>query len=383
MIYFLFLLFLVVSIYRHDLRKKPYSKFLMYTYPIILALIAGLSYRMGVDCIRYENSYENLSFSNLEFDVLAQEPGYLVFVCFCKYIRLPWFVVHTMICLFVNISVSRFLQKYSKQSYFTSLVIYAFLYYYLFNFEILRQSIAMSIILLYLSKNDSCLGKEYFTYVLIAFTFHYVAIAAFILPLFLRIKWNMKRLLTTYIITIIVGNIITLKFGDFLALLEVLYFGFGRYKEMYSDSETYTSRLNLFGQIQVIFLQIIPFLLPLIFFLKKKIGNNILCVITILYGLFVLFGTYVSILSRISYLFSIPAVSLLSNYMVRFRMNSNIISRCIVGTMLTMNVYVFYNQEDGYDFKNIQKLQPYSSVIDKEYIPERESWIDRIVYFKY
>ena len=383
MIYLFVIILLLISIIQHDINGKPYGKFLANFYPILFALIAGLSYRMGVDCIRYENSYESLAFSNLEFDPLAQEPGYLVFVCLCKSISLPWFVAHTIVCLFVNISVSVFFQKYSKQSYFTCLLIYAFLFYYLFNFEILRQSIAMSIILLYLSKNDIRFSTKYFANVLIAFTFHYVAISALSLPLLLRIKWNWKRLLTTFIIIIIIGNIIALKFGDFLALLELLYSGLGRYNEMYSDSETYTSRLNLFGQIQIIFLQIIPFFIPLIFFLQKKIGNNVLCAITIFYGLLVLLGTYVSILSRISYLFSIPAVSLLSNYMIRFRLNSNIIPRCIVGMMFIMNVYVFYNQEDGYDFKNIQKLQPYSSVIDKEYIPERESWIDRIVYSKY
>lgn len=380
MVYLILIILLLVSIYRHDIHKKPFNKFLVIFYPIIFALLAGLSYRMGVDCIRYEAKYEYISFSNLDFDYLSQEPGYLIFICICKYLHLPWFMVHTIICLFLNLSISTFFKRFAYHSYFTCLLIYAFLFYYLFNFEILRQSISMSILLLYFAKNGINIRKGYFATVLFASVFHYVAIIAFIIPLIIRVKWNVKKSIFVLFSVIIVGNIIALRFGDFLRVLESLYSGLGRYNEMYADSETYTSRLNIFGQIQVLFLQILPFMIPLVFCLKVKSSNNGINILVLCYCIFILLGTYVSILNRISYFFSIPAIVLLCNYLVTIK---NKFTSFPIVMLLIMNIYVFYNLTDGYDFKNIQKLHPYTSVIDKSVDYDREVWIDRVVYKNY
>lgn len=377
MIYIFVIILLLVSIIRHDINGKPYNKYIANFYPILFAMLAGLSYRMGIDCIRYEMYYEEISFNSLVFDTFAKEPGYQIFTSTCKLLHLPWYIVHTIICMFVNVSIASFLKKYSCRSYFTSLFIYFFLFYYLFNFEILRQSIAMALILRYISINGVNSRKGYYFTVLFAFTFHYVAIVAVLIPLFVRIQWNAKKCILALSFVCIIGNIIALKFGDFLRILEIIYSGLGRYA-IYSDNEDYTLKLNLFGQIQVLFLQILPFIIPLLFSQKRYLSNN--NAITLLYAIFVMLGTYVSILNRISYVFSIPAIVLLSNYLILYRTKLYRLFRSFIIIMLLIYCYQFYCLKDKYDFAGFQKLYPYTSILDKSAVYDREVWLDNYIY---
>jgi hypothetical protein len=60
MVYFIVLLFMLISVYRYDYRNQKKSKWAWYyLIMIMLVCIAGFRYNLGIDTLRYEKWFES------------------------------------------------------------------------------------------------------------------------------------------------------------------------------------------------------------------------------------------------------------------------------------------------------------------------------------
>ncbi len=206
MSYFLVTLLIVFLIIKFDLLSNSKGKkewyFILY---IIVALLAGLRYRIGTDTITYESFFNNyhtighLTKNDFDTDVL--------WVFFCSLIKTfgkNWFWIQIIHALFVNAVIFWFIKKYSNYWYI-AILIYFLGDYFVLNCEQMRQTIASCILLLSI---PNLLDKKYLKFYLlytIACLFHSSAIVFFILPFVLNLRIDKVSTYFSIVIVMCIG----------------------------------------------------------------------------------------------------------------------------------------------------------------------------------
>jgi hypothetical protein len=156
---------------------------------LFIILFVGFRYKLGSDWVSYLRFYEDakplsqlFNGNNLAFSSDFIEPGFKIFVSLCKDIGLNYAFFVFIITLFNTCSLFYFLYKNEIRNklVFLALVLILTVFY---EFDILRQSIALHIILF------SFVGRKIkllrlITCTLIAMTFHYTAIIFLLFYLF-------------------------------------------------------------------------------------------------------------------------------------------------------------------------------------------------------
>ena len=186
-----------------------------------LAILAGLSYRVGSDSGFYMDSYTQIptideltvkSLSNSEY-----QPLYLLLCTFCKYFENEIWLLHLVQSSIVCFSFSYFLRKYSSWK-FTGLLLFSLFIYPYFCYEIYKESLAVSCFLLgypYLQKNKYI---KYYIFAFLGIGFHLSAILIFAVPFIQGLKFNYKYLLWLGVATFFYISL--LKFVPFLITSE-------------------------------------------------------------------------------------------------------------------------------------------------------------------
>lgn len=206
------LLVVVYDIYTIKIGKR--SSYLV-TY-FLFVFVAGLSFRVGIDAMRYAVEYKNyptlLALRNFDFNNANDDP---LWVCIGALFRTffdDFIFLHTFHALLVNLSIFILFWRYGK-SPFICIVLYFLSFYIFFNFETLRESLAVAI---YILSFDFLLRKRwipYFGVCLISFFMHSSAIFTFLIPIllyFLRKRSLVPWLLLVLFVVFIGSNINTL-----------------------------------------------------------------------------------------------------------------------------------------------------------------------------
>lgn len=148
---------------------------------ILLALVAGLRKNtVGIDTMQYYTTFTEIGESSWSFSEIRFEKGYCVVV---KILHLLFKNPQSLIIcssLFINFSIYKFIKNYSK-NYLISILVFIFNNIYFSYMNIMRQALAISIILLGIKY---LLNKKYIKFIiviLLASLFHTVAIASIIL----------------------------------------------------------------------------------------------------------------------------------------------------------------------------------------------------------
>ena len=230
MLYLLILVLLLLLSYHYDYQhhtkyRREWFGFIL----IIFILIAGLRYRIGVDSVRYMSSFSDLpnlfELNGFDYDSTRYGRGYLFLNAVVKTLC-PDFVAmqFTLACL-VNCVLFRFIYQ-NTPHIFLCTILYAVAQYFNYNFEILRESCAISIFLLswpFFINGD---WLKYYLCSLIAILFHPSAIFILSLPI-LKLK-RLQSLFTGSIITIallivvyFISKIIAQVFFEWIRLIEL------------------------------------------------------------------------------------------------------------------------------------------------------------------
>ncbi|MBO5264228.1 MAG: EpsG family protein [Bacteroidaceae bacterium] len=267
MIYFLTFVLLFLPVLKYDLLAKTGGENKWYYFNlIVLILLAGLRYRVGGDTLMYMAMFDSCpDLSDLKyfnFEVAQYNPLWYIFNAVCKTICDEFFFFQLIHATIVNISFFSFFRKYCPKYYFSAVLLYYIGYYCYFNMEILREILAICLLLyaarFLLNKNYIC----YYAVSLFAVFIHYSALVMFLFPLMFifvkKVSWKQQILI--FIIIFILSFLVNIPILllSMLSLDEQLMLIVERYIE---------NERNIFGMLALI-LQYLP-ILGLIYLREK------------------------------------------------------------------------------------------------------------------
>lgn len=197
MLYLMVLLYLIANAYAYDLNgyKGRYRNVNIFISYLVLALMAGLRYKMGSDGFAYQYFVENevRGLYELDFDYLLDsrfQPLWILLSATAKtlgnYLYLQFFV--SFVTLF---AVYGFVKKNTPYVATVTLFFYISFYHY-FSMEILRESLAISLFLVSMTvfKRHKFFS---FSLCLTAFFIHKFAIFIIIVYLFLLLDVQLRK----------------------------------------------------------------------------------------------------------------------------------------------------------------------------------------------
>lgn len=158
---------------------------------VILVCLAGLRFKVGGDTYNYMYTHELLpNLTNLfstEVGVSKLQPLWLLFSAIAKSIGEDFYILQFLHAITVNAVIFIFIQKNTRFRH-TGVFFYYFSLYPFFNFEILRESLAICCFLLSIPYFTDRKWIHYYLLVAAAFFFHLSAVFLFLLPLIRNIK---------------------------------------------------------------------------------------------------------------------------------------------------------------------------------------------------
>lgn len=280
MIYLFVAVILILLSFRYDINgKERYKDFCYHVILVILILIAGLRYRLGIDTPNYIHlfyhffpSYEDFHWKDYPF---GEDPLYALINSIVISLGGRFYIVQLIQSSIVNILIFKYIKRHTPYI-FTTIFFYFTLYCYLeFNMEIMRGGLSIVVCLF---ANDYILEKKWIKgYLLffIACLFHSQTIVMLVMPLLFFMKLNKKGVILLTL-SFIVGKILQVALSDYLALFEMtdIDSSISDKASNYADSDKYGTQA---GNIFFFLVNIFPWLMyaiASIIFLKKASPNN-------------------------------------------------------------------------------------------------------------
>lgn len=162
---------------------------------IIVILVSGFRYRVGIDTLNYMEVYASLPSIDNIADIFDSEnnltirPLYLLLVVIAKLFSNEFYVCQLIHAAILNIIIFYFLWKESRHPFFC-VIMYLFVYFFYFNMEIMRESLAVAIFLLARNSLFERKWLRYYSFVFLASLFHYSAFLMLIYPFVVNLKLN-------------------------------------------------------------------------------------------------------------------------------------------------------------------------------------------------
>ena len=387
-IYIFVIILLIYLIIKYDFRINSSHKDLIFRnywvnfLLLVFICIPTFSYKMGGDTMVYQNWFESelSTIDKFSFSDSRWEPLFVLLMSFVKTISNVWIFAHFIIIAFINCSVFSFAKRYVN-NIFLFLLLYFVAYFYEYNFEPLRQSIAIGVFLYSLKflENNSLLN--FYVTITLAACFHFTALIAFIIPFLKRINYNFWVCVFLVVIAVS-GTFINIYFQD--ALMQISFFTEGEAYSYYLGSDYIENKLNFVGVIFSIMIKVFPVLIS--YYLVKRADVKtfpyINC-LSLLFIVMVLLSTSVPILHRLSQFFGIFQIALYSDVLFfNKKILSNIqpyclsILRILIILTVSVNMYTYYNASNQYGLKNYQRCVPYTSIFTKKADPVRQKYLD-------
>lgn len=308
MTYLIIVLMLLYCIVTYDLRKTRHnSKAWYYFLMICFVLVSGFGYRLGGDGLIYLQEYSMYRTSDgFSWGALNaypnRLPGWVLLIKMCKIVSSNYVVFKLIHSFVVNVCFFISIKRYSSFK-FTTVLFYFILFYFDFNFQILRQSIAVGVFLLSLpafEKND---WGKYYLLNLIALSFHDGIILCMLLP-FVKMFKLCRITIWVYscaiLLFILFSNTFLMQIVSIYLSGDAIDRAHGYITEL-TASEGFSSYSNLLLSI------VIPY-----FFIYKRMGKNLRSQdkhlplkyhLVLLYGFFYTIGLFIPIFYRFNHFF--------------------------------------------------------------------------------
>lgn len=361
--YSILLLFLAVVfciIYSQN-KRGPKERYFHFASFLLLLFASCRGESVGGDLESYIPLFQNTTGNSSLTEVIqtALLTGYEVgFVLLCKVICFfsddsRWFIVVTS-CISL-IGPFYFINKYSKNKGL-SILLYLLLAFYNVSYNNIRQSVAISIVLISLHFLINRKKLLFFFGVALATTMHTSAVFSVFFYLFYRLRYSLSRA-----VGLIVGGGLTFIFWGSLLYQYVLSNFFVKYLE---NGESEMSGTG-FGMLAV-YLFVALVCLFLFEKVRKKFDDEEFMVVKmLLYSviftvLIQAFATYMANITRLTYYFYILVIVLLPNILVNIKYVS---TRRILGVILFLLFYIlacntFLTPVEGFG-KNSTDTIPY------------------------
>lgn len=200
MIYLITILVLLIGVIRFEILKRIDKNNLWFWFEwLFLVLLAGFRYKVGGDTQFYYDDFDNYPtlldineqfIKNSRFNIL-----WIYLVSTCKTIVNDFAFFQIIHAIIVNTTFFLFFKKYTNR-YFTAILIFNLLYFFKYNTEILRASLAVSTFLWSFKYLLCKKWIKYYALSFIALGFHSEALIIFVFPFFYKLedfKINIKN----------------------------------------------------------------------------------------------------------------------------------------------------------------------------------------------
>lgn len=369
--YLIPLLIVILCIIQYDiLNHKGYNKIIWGMLCIYAIFLTGLRYRVGGDTINYMEGFANIpTISNLQFLDFADtsyQPLFLLMCVIAKTISSDFVSLQILHAAILNICIFKFIKKHSEGKPFIYLFFYFVLFFHYFNFEIMKESLAIAFFLLNYDNFQNRRWSRYYLLVVVSLGFHLSAAILLLLPLMRWIKLNYF-----YWIILIFFFLLLKQIQPYLEVLET----FEKLDNKMSIylNEIEQDKLNINWLIlqlaQTIFLPIIT-LLYAKFILKIRLKYEFFICTYIIVGIGVIM--FQIVFMRFSNYF-LPFYAFFLGYFLvaLYKKGVSGFQRIIVFLLISVNIFVYgYNMFSHGGYK---KWIPYYSIFTMQEDSERES----------
>ena len=186
-----------------------------------LIIVAGFRYHVGLDSIRLDKWYQSCpDIFDLSFNFLKEErryqPLWIILCSLLKTITPDFALLQIVQSGIVNVLIFSFIKKRTPYI-FSSILIYYLLAYLVFNFEIMRESLAVAISLSAVSSLEKKQWVKFIFISLVAFGMHVSALIMLLFPLIFSIRISIYHILFSLVlvlsVSIFYANYIDLLFA--------------------------------------------------------------------------------------------------------------------------------------------------------------------------
>lgn len=383
MIYIITILFLVFFIFHYDVMGNTRNK--MTVYYLIMGwyiAISGFQYCMGSDIIIYMKEYDEIQWSDISLVSLVglnnRQLGWVLLIDICKLFSRDFVILKIVQAVFVNTVFFAFFKNQTKYIY-TCIFFYSIFLFFDFNFNLLRQSIAVAFFLLSYKFYAEQKWLKYYLYVFGAILFHNSAIILLFVPLLKYLEVTLKSLVL-FSIGVLVG-LVTIKYLNIADILlghmslfmdsEVAQLG-----NMYLTDEKYgqnTASLISFLIVTVLYFWIIFFDFRNNLFRYAKDFN-----VFFVYILILILNSSIPIFARFNFYFLPIVIYLQSNFCInlpdlklnKYRLLATVM---IIAVFSYSSISGLFRINTTFDENQIIQFYPYYTVFDKKLSPEREN----------
>lgn len=333
----LFAIFVIGSLFNINKIKKRKIIFILFSGILLCWISMFRTESIGIDTMQYYNAFKTIAWLNpSQFSLLRYEYG---FIYLCKTLSLislnPQILIITT-SLFINISILRFIYK-NSDNIFLSVIFYILLNFFFAYMNIMRQALAISILLWGYEYLKRYKIFSYIIFVIIAMQFHSSAILTLVLIFFKKIKFNRK-----YLSVVFIFSLVAFFYGRQLFLF-ISSFSPRLYEYVGSEYDV----VNYFGALLNSLLFFFLFIFGVIIiknenkevFIDKKNKDNILVGIMGLTCVLSILIMKVSIFNRFIPYFSIFVIIWLSNCLEKIR---NYRNKIILTSIILVILFIYW-----------------------------------------
>lgn len=368
---FILLILISLSVLVDIYKIKCPQKTIYWLLVIGLILVSSFRFRIGIDSIRYEESYSDIpAIFNLSFEDLSSLPYEPLWIVFCSFLRAfsdEFLLLQLVHAVIINWIFCRFLYR-NTENKFIALFFYTIAMYFLFNFESIRESLAIAIFLLFWEKWRTKLYLYYLGCLVCCFM-HYSAAILFFIPFFWKVKLNVFTLCSITFGVIFIGILVS----EVLAQFSVSFLGsLIEYKY-----RTYISREGTFSLYLVLIYFVIPLTAFILWILREKKQHGFHAYLLIYFAL-LLCSFFVPIMLRFANYFVIFYIIFLADLLsklIKMHVDTPLRSIWSLGLIIFFAFpYLswFFVEVTNTNYRNYDKYFPYSSIISKEISGKRE-----------
>jgi hypothetical protein len=382
MIYIITISLVLFCVFYYDIMENTRNRITVY-YLILVwyVAISGLQYCMGSDILIYMREYDETQWSDLSimslFGLNNRQFGWILLINLCKSLSSDFVVLKVIQAFFVNLSFFIFFKKQTRYIY-TCIFFYSISLYFDFNFNLLRQSIAVAFFLI---SYKSYTEKKWFSYylcVLFALLFHNSAVILLFLPVL-----NFFRVTTKYLTF--------LSLGVFVGFIAIRYLHvsdlFFRILSLFTDSEiAQLGGMYLedekYGQNTASSISFILISLLFIYVIFFNFKNNLFVSsedfkIFFVFIFILVVSSLISIFARFNFYFLPIVIYLQSNFVIYYPIHK--LSRFKLSIIVFFFIFSYspisslFMLNTTFQEKQIIQFYPYYSIFDKKLSPEREN----------
>ena len=362
----------------HKRNRDTWFYFLL----IVFIIISGFAYRLGYDNANYMSEFPmyrmNGGYGWEELTSYSgRQPLWVLMTKICKAIvNKYWFfkLAHSLLINTLIFFAFRRLTKYV----FTAILFYFVLVYFDYNFQVMRQSIAVALFMSSISKYKDNKWLPYYLINILGFLFHEAAIITFLLPFIKLMKISVLSISAffdlsiagvlggSFLVETLLPNVMDLFIGD-----KALYY----MSQM--DDESAVIGLNI----------ILSVLIPLVFILKKVRNNSVGIndYFVMIYGLLYGLGLNVPIIYRLNQFFIlffyICYIEIFAQLAIwaksKLGVNAKRTFICVCLLFLTYRARMYLLPFAGSDIPSYAQFYPYHSILFEMKDPTREALLMR------